>query len=216
MKRFYIGLCLCFFISGCTVAPTVELKGSKLPADINSKPIAMYVHEETAFGIMTPGGAHQGLLGKLIENMNKPNWQGTVPTAPTLIAQHLHDGLSKTHGLKVSSVPDKITKAPSQGGVYPKSDRYSFSVSTKFNMMMYRPMHWQTYQYTVRAYATLRAPDGAILWQKNCMAGDVAKGDESLQLHMTEFRRDGGEKLRNIVKLGAKKCADELLAKLSF
>lgn len=214
MKNSFIGLCVFLLISGCTTAPSVDFKEGMLPNNIHDRPIVIHVHEESSFHIMTPGG--MGLVGALIEKATTPNWQGVVPNAPKLIAMHLREGLSSKHGLLVSPVPDEIIKGPPVVKSSQKEGPYSLSLSTTLNRACYRPLHWQTYQYNIIAYSTLRAPDGEILWQKNCVVGSADQDDKSLQLHMTEFRRDGGKKFTGIVETGIKKCADQLLSEFTY
>jgi hypothetical protein len=212
-KKITLGLCFCLIMPGCGTLPSVGLKDGKLPKDIHDKPITMYVHEEDEFSILTPGGAHQGIVGAVIEGMSTPNWSGKMPSTPHLVAKRLREGASTAHRLDVSPVPEEITKAPSQGGIYPELDHYSLSVSTTLNWATYLPTRWQTFQYCLKAYSTLRAPNGEILWQQTCEAGSIFNEDESLQLDVTDFRRDDGKKFLDIVELASNKCADELLSK---
>ena len=56
----------------------------------------------------------------------------------------------------------------------------------------------------------IEASNGAIVWDSVCKLGGAAE-DKSLQLDREEFKNNDGQKLKNIIRASAQKCASQFV-----
>lgn len=202
MRKLVIGYII-FSLTGCAAVPHVKLDHQLLESELRSASIEVVVFEEKPIRVFTPGDA---VGGGLIDALTKPDGSRiALPSPSYLLGVSLREQLK---GLNIENVPNQFSRKPAKGEAYPFPEKYSLSVEVNVNFLGYRPLDWATYQYMIGGAGTLRDPSGEIVWQNQCKVGGTS-GDETLQLHSTEFRGEG-TKLINIMELAAERCAKQL------
>ena len=200
---------------GCATVQPTALDSKTYGGVLKQNGVSVLVYAERPLYVKTPGSvAGTGL----IDDFTKPD--GTVvnlPSVSRLVAQSLRESLISQSGLDVAPLPDELlpTKDADQNTLPAgQGKRYVLKVSVQINSLYYRPMAWSTYQYMLNARGALVDPsDGKTVWQDVCKVGGASE-DTTLQLDRTEFKNNDGEKLKNIMRQSARRCANELAGKL--
>lgn len=195
-------------LSGCLNVKVEPVKlGSGTLSSIKGQPVEVVVYEAAPLQVFTPGAV---VGGGLIDYMTRPDGSRiALPSPSYLISTSMR---SKLTALNLQEVPNATVPLTEKDEQKPAATgSYSLGVLVKFNMFSYLPVNWQTYRYTLRGSASLRDPQGNILWQDNCEVYD----HKDLQLNRLEFKTDDAKRPREIMEIAAGRCADQLVNKFN-
>jgi hypothetical protein len=189
----------------------VEFNSQIYGTALRENGISVLVYAEKPLFVHTPGSvAGTGL----IDDLTKPDGSMiTLPSVSYLVASFLRQALVSQAGLIVKPIPENLLPSnEADQNIRATGAKKSFvlKVSVRINGLYYRPLAWSTYQYMLHARGTLiDLSNGKIFWDNVCKIGGGSE-DKSLQLERVEFKNNDGQKLKDIVRESAKKCATEL------
>lgn len=151
-------------------------------------------------------GITAGVLTLVADSLTRPSGPPTIVTGPSyLVASALRELLRKNLSLDLDQVSESRAREIPERNLRP-GGRYVLEVTTDINLFTYRPLAWGTYQYTLHAHARILSPQGVILWQNACIVAPMGP-DKTLQLDRHGFQANGGQRLREVMKVAADRCA---------
>jgi hypothetical protein len=196
-------------LSACATVEPVSLNSDAYGAALKANGISVLVYAEKPIFIQTPGSvAGAGL----IDDLTRPTGSKiNLPSVAYLTASFLRELLVSRTRLNIDPVSEKLLPSSEAGQTIADArKRFVLKIQVPGHMLTYRPLAWSTYQYMLHVRGTLiDSSNGNIIWDNVCKLGGVAE-DKSLQLDRVEFKNNDGQKLKDIVRASAKRCAAEL------
>jgi len=189
----------------------VNLDSGTYGAALKANGISFLVYAERPIYVLTPGSvAGAGLIDELTRPMGS---KINIPSVAYLTASFLRESLVSRTRLNIEPVSEKLlpsSEADQSIGAADARKRFVLKIRVPINSLYYRSLAWSTYQYMLHVRGTLiDSTNGGIIWDNVCKLGGVAE-DKSLQLDRVEFKNNDGQKLKDIIRASAKRCAAEL------
>jgi hypothetical protein len=213
MRNIAIPVAFVFLFTGCAGIRPINPDGSDIAQAVKDKTISIIVFEEAPIRVLTPGDA---VGAGLIDDLTRPDGSNiSVPSASYLLAISIKQRLERFAGFQVDDVPDELTKRGQRYSTH-QSNGPTLEVYVDINMLSYKSFAWHTYQYFLQGHSRLLAGDGSLLWQSKCKVGGVLSDDKDLQLDRVDFKNNDGQRLKDVMRLGADQCAAELVQQMQI
>ena len=198
-------------LSACATVQPVNIDSDTYGAALKANGVSVLVYAENPIFVKTPGSvAGAGLIDDLTRPIGS---KINIPSVAYLTATALRETLVSRTRLNIEPVSEKLlpsSEADQSIGAADARRRFVLKVRVPINSLYYRPLAWSTYQYMLHVRGTLiDSTNGNIIWDNVCKLGGVAE-DKSLQLDRVEFKNNDGQKLKDIIRTSAKRCATEL------
>jgi hypothetical protein len=198
-------------LGACAAVQPVNLDSGAYGAALKANGISVLVYAENPIFVKTPGSvAGAGLIDDVTRPMGS---KINIPSVAYLTASFLRESLVSRTRLNIDPISEKLlpsSEADQSIGAADAKKKFVLKIRVPINSLYYRPLAWSTYQYMLHVRATLiDSSNGNIIWDNVCKLGGVAE-DKSLQLDRVEFKNNDGQKLKDIIRESAKRCATEL------
>jgi hypothetical protein len=218
-RKFAVVVCISVMLQGCasTRLDPVQADMASWGKTATAQTVSVLVYSPPALKVKTPGDvAGAGM----IDALTKPDSTRVAAPIPSyLVAKGLARGLSAKSGVPFKEPTFDLVPMPLPERIedYRRSvvTDYVLEVSATTHQFWYRPLNWATYQYWLVAHARLiDVKNAKIVWAQKCEVGTPGVGTDAKELQLTsdEFGPKQGQKVRDIIALGAKQCTDLMLA----